>query len=380
MCFGNEKTGETTQTYQANPAVASAATGNLSYVQNLMNKGFSPYGGKQVANFSPQQQESFDMTGAVAGNDTGDASRSLINSYTGSGPQSVSAPTIASAMSPYMNEYVMRALAPQLYQSDLSWGKARNATDATATGSGAFGDARTGIEQAQNNFLSNVSREGLIGNAYNQAFNTAIGAGAQDVSNNMGAQGQNANFMEQYLQRALGGAGALQGLQNQQLGVAGAVNQMGQQQTAQDQAGLTAQYNQWLMAQQYPFQLAQLMNQTTGAGSTALGGTTTKTTEQPNNSGLSALGSLGGAALNAAFMFSDIRLKDDIDVVGALMDGTPVYSYRYIDDPAGAKRIGLMAQDVEEETPEAVFDHPSGFKMVDYGRATARSRLMAMAV
>jgi hypothetical protein len=151
---------------------------------------------------------------------------------------------------------------------------------------------------------------------------------------------------------------------------------MGQQQTAQSQANLTAMYNQWLMAQQYPFQTAQLMNSTIGAGGTALGGTTTKIEEKPNNSGLSALGSLAGSA----FAFSDRRLKTDIDVVGSLMDETPVYSYRYIDDPEEVRRIGLMAQDVEEETPEAVIEHPSGFKMVDYGRATARSRMMAMAI
>lgn len=375
MCFGNEETGRATQTYQANPAVQNAATSNLNFVQGLQSKGFEGYNGPQVASFSPQQQQSFDMTGQVAGNGTGDASRSLINSYTGAGPQSMSAPTIQSMMSPYMNEYVMRSLAPQLAQSDMQWGKARAATNATATGSGAFGDARTGIEQAQNNFLSNVAREGLIGNAYNQAFNTAIGAGAQDVSNNMTAQGQNANFMEQYLARALGGSNALQGLQNQQLGVAGAVNQMGQQQTAQGQADLTAKYNQWLMAQQYPFQTAQLMNQTMGAGSQALGGTTTKVEEKPNNSGLSLAGSL----LGSVFSFSDRRLKEDIAEVGRLNDGSRVYRYRYKGDPK--VQIGLMAQEVEQETPDAVIElWDGGPKMVNYERATERSRLMSASV
>jgi len=376
MCFGNEETGRSTQTYAANPAVANAATSNLSFVQGLQNKGFQGYGGQQVADFSPQQQSSFDMTNATAGDGTGAKAGGMIDNYAQAGPQSVNASTISSAMSPYMNQYVMRALAPQMQQMDMQDAKTRAATNATATGSGAFGDARTGIEQSNNQFLSNVAREGMIGNAYNSAFNTAIGAGAQDVSNNMAAQGQNANFMEQYLGRSLGGAQALQGLQNQQLSVAGAQNQMGQQQTAQNQANLTAQYNQWLMAQQYPFQTAQLMNQTMGAGGTALGGTTTKVEEKPNNAGLSMLGSLAGSA----FAFSDRRLKTDIDVVGALMDETPVYSYRYIDDPEEVRRIGLMAQDVEEDTPEAVIEHPSGFKMVDYGRATERSRIMAMAI
>ena len=371
MCFGMEKTGQKTTTSTANPAVSGAATSNLNFVQNLRDTGFQGYGGQQVANFSPQQQQSFDMTGATANNGTGDQAKGLINNYTGAGPQSVNAPTIQSAMSPYMNEYVMRALAPQMQQMDLQDAKTRAATNATATGSGAFGDARTGIEQANNSFLSNVAREGMIGNAYNTAFNTAIGAGAQDVSNNMGAQGQNANFMEQYLQRALGGSQALQGLQNQQLGVAGAVNQMGQQQTAQEQAKRTADYNQWLMKQQYPFQTANLVNQTTNAGANAMPATKVETVEQPNNSGLA----LGGAILGS--FLSDRRTKTDIDVVGALLDGTPVYSYRYKHDPMKRKQIGLMADEVDQD---AVVMHPSGFKMVDYGRATERSRLMAMSV
>lgn len=373
MCFGMQDTGQKTTTSTPNPAVEAAATGNIDFVKNLQNGGFTPYSGQQVAGFSPQQQSSFDMTNAIANNGTGDAAKGLINQYSGAPAQSVSADTIANNMTPYMNQYVMQALAPQLQQSDMSWANARKATDAQATGSGAFGDARTGIEQANNNFLSNVSREGLIGNAYNQAFNTAIGAGATDVSNKLNAATTNANLSETALNRALGGATALQGLQNQQLGVAGAQNTMGAQQTAQQQAQLTAQYNQWLMAQQYPFQTAQLMNQTVAAGSGAMPATQTTTSSAPDNSGLALLGSLG-----SAFMFSDIRLKEDVDHVGELHDGTPVFSYRYIGDPR--KHIGLMAQDVERRRPEAVATHPSGFKMVDYGKATERSRLMAIAV
>jgi hypothetical protein len=92
---------------------------------------------------------------------------------------------------------------------DVQNAKTAQATNAKATGSGAFGDARTGIEQANNSFLSNVAREGLIGNAYNSAFNTAIGAGAQDVSNQLNAGTTNANLAETALNRSLGGATAL---------------------------------------------------------------------------------------------------------------------------------------------------------------------------
>lgn len=404
MCFGDAQTTKTT-TAQVDPAVRAAATGNIDFVQNLRDQGFTPYGGQQVANFSPQQQQSFGMVGGIAGDQTAPRADQMISNYAGAPAQSVQANSIASQMSPYMNQYVMQALAPQLQQFDMQAAKTRAATDATATGSGAFGDARTGIEQSQNAFLNNVSRQGLIGNAYNQAFNTAIQAGGQDVTNQMNAQNLTGQFGEQALQRSLGGAQALEGLQNQQLGVAGAVNQMGQQQTAQNQANLTSQYNQWLMSQQYPFQTAQLMNQTTGMGASALPAGQTSVESKPDNSGLSLLGGLGGALLgNSGFgsalggalfggggsalsalaplaMLSDVRAKDDIDEIGKLNDDTPVYSYRYTFDPEGVKRIGVMAQDVEKRRPDAVVElWPGGLKAVDYAKATELSRRMAGAV
>ena len=299
MCFGSEETGRKTTSSQANPAVESAATGNLNFATQLRDKGFQGYTGPQVANFSDQQKNSFGLTDAIVGNGTGDAAKGLISQYSGAPAQSVGADTIASGMSPYMNEYVMRALAPQLRQMDISNAKDMAGVNATATGSGAFGDARAGIEAANTRFNQNVQREGVIGNAYNQAFNTAIGASAQDVGNKLSADTSNANYMEQALARALGGSTALQGLQNQQLGVAGAQNQMGQQQTAQDQANLTAAYNQWLMAQQYPFQTAGLVNQTVAAGSQAMPATTTAVEEKPNNSGWGLAGTLGSTLLSA---------------------------------------------------------------------------------
>lgn len=84
--------------------------------------------------------------------------------------------------------------------------------------------------------------------------------------------------------------------------------------------------------------------------------------------------SVGGAPVqNSLFssVFSDERLKEDIEPVGELHDGQPVYKYRYIGSPIW--QIGLMAQDVEKVTPEAVTKHPSGFKMVDYRKATSRA-------
>lgn len=76
-------------------------------------------------------------------------------------------------------------------------------------------------------------------------------------------------------------------------------------------------------------------------------------------------GSLGGAAIKAG-AFSDARVKENIERVGTLDNGLPVYAYNYV--WGGPRHIGVMAQDVEGLHPEAVFE-VGGIKAVDYGRA-----------
>jgi hypothetical protein len=64
----------------------------------------------------------------------------------------------------------------------------------------------------------------------------------------------------------------------------------------------------------------------------------------------------GGAA-----MFSDRRLKRNVKRVGSFK-GYPLYEFDYV---WGQHSVGVMADEVD---PRAVITHPSGYKMVDYGR------------
>ena len=138
----------------------------------------------------------------------------------------------------------------------------------------------------------------------------------------------------------------------QQAALQGAQAQIGagtlQQQT--EQAGKQALYNQFLQQQGYPFQVAQfLANIAYGAPYP-----TTTTTTQP-------VGFLGA--------LSDRRAKKDIKRVGKTDDGMPIYKFKYKGDSSGLTHMGLMAQDVEKEKPEAV-GLAGGYKTVDYDRAT----------
>ena len=67
-------------------------------------------------------------------------------------------------------------------------------------------------------------------------------------------------------------------------------------------------------------------------------------------------------------MFSDERVKEDVEPVGKLNDGQTVYAYRYKGDPR--PQIGLLAQEVMRHQPGAVGQTPQGILTVDYGKAT----------
>jgi hypothetical protein len=68
-------------------------------------------------------------------------------------------------------------------------------------------------------------------------------------------------------------------------------------------------------------------------------------------------------------IFSDERLKEDIEPVGELYDGSAIFRYRYKGDPTETTHIGVMAQDVAETNPDAVTDI-GGFLAVNYRKAT----------
>jgi hypothetical protein len=72
-----------------------------------------------------------------------------------------------------------------------------------------------------------------------------------------------------------------------------------------------------------------------------------------------------GAALPLMFAPSDVRLKTDIERIGALPSGLPVYAYDYI--WGGPRQVGVMAHEARELFPDAVAEF-GGFLAVDYSR------------
>lgn len=94
---------------------------------------------------------------------------------------------------------------------------------------------------------------------------------------------------------------------------------------------------------------------------------------QNSMSGLFGIGSaLAGGWAKAGFPTSDRRKKKDITRIGHLDDGTPFYRFRYIDGD-GTMQVGIMAQDIMNEIPDAIHVGDDGFMRVDYERATDRA-------
>lgn len=79
---------------------------------------------------------------------------------------------------------------------------------------------------------------------------------------------------------------------------------------------------------------------------------------------LNNMADMGGLYM---LMKSDRRLKANIKPIGKLDNGLTIYSYTI----NGSFQIGLMADEVESIHPEAVVEHPRGYKMVNYSKAVA---------
>ena len=273
-------------------------------------------------------------------------------------PSDLDAASIQKYMSPYVQD-VAGSTAALLNQNNQQQQAGQLGSAIT---SGAFGGDRTGIaaanlEQQQN--LSNAStyanilntgytnaqsvaqQQQGVGLAAGQANRAALGTAAQTLSGVGATQyGEGANTATTLAGLGTGAQSA--GLQGSQAQIAaGTVQQQTQQ--AQD----TAEYNQFLQQQSYPFQVDQFLA-SIAEGTGALSGSTT-TTQQP-----------GG-------FFSDERLKEDMEPIGRTFDGQPIYRYKMKGDERD--RIGLSAQKVEKTHPEAV-GVAGGFRYVDYGKAT----------
>jgi hypothetical protein len=218
----------------------------------------------------------------------------------------------------YMNPYIKNVADTTRAQMEQANEQAQSGALGTAIQSGAFGGDRAGVAAANLANQQNLAMGSTMANIYGQGYDQAVSTSMADA--------------------------------NRLLGVAGAQLGAGTQMQQTEQAGKDALINQFQQQMGYPFQVAQfLANIAMGTG--ALSGSTTTSTQQGS-------------------FFSDRRLKHDIKEIGTSHNGLPIYTFKYKGDPESNTHVGFMADEVEKKNPEAVGLDPSGYKTVDYDKAT----------
>ena len=259
---------------------------------------------------------------------------------------------------------IMARLQPQLAQQSAATAQ-QLANQGITPGSEAYNNAMRQQQQSQNDLLSQAALQGigLDMTANQQGYGQAMErAGFYNTS-----QGQ--GFGQAIAARQQGNEAIGQDY-NQRRGAAQFGNEAQQQRLQQNLALRNQPMNEILgLLSGAQIQTPQFQGYA-GGGNIRPADVAGAATNQGNyntaayNARMGALGGLyQGIGSAAGGIFSDIRLKSNIVKVGDHPKGFGIYEY----DIFGRRERGVMAQEVEKIIPEAVMEHPSGYKMVNYG-------------
>ena len=213
--------------------------------------------------------------------------------------------------------------------------------DAQAIGAGAFGGERQGIE----NVLGRERYLDTVGDTSARLRQAGFESGANRFAQDRATQLQSAQSQI----GALGQSSA--GLQ-----------QFGSQARGIEQAGLAETYRDFIEEREYPAgQIKQMIGALSGAPIRSYGEERSGSVGTPV-AGPSIFGQVAGAALAGSQFMSDIRMKEDIKLVGKSPMGINIYNFKYLGDDK--KYQGVMAHQV----PQASSVNADGYLMVDYSK------------
>lgn len=347
--------------------------------------GYSAYTGAGPSGLTPAQLQAMGLSSSGVGQGQGIASGAYnpLNSLTGFQGQMIDPTKLGADTQSLMNPYIQSVINPASAAIDRNTQGAMNQTDQNFGAQHAFGGSRQGVASGVIASQGAINKDQMTSQLMSQGYSQAQAAA-------LAAQQSNQTAAQNAAGTRLGAANALSGLGTSIAGMNAQdiANLMQTGNRAQDTANTQQQFNyqQWMNNLQMPGQL--LGQQASILGSLPHDTSTTGTQTQQSYSnplmGLAGLGlgigsmgtgggaTLGGSALSGLMgmlpMFSDRRLKEDIEPIGGLFDGTPLYKYRYKGD--ATPRVGVMADEVD---PSDTIPHPSGYQMVDYGRVIERA-------
>jgi hypothetical protein len=340
-----------TQTSTPNvPAYLQDTTTDLNkQIQGL--SGTDPY--SYVAKTNDAQTQALSQAQQLAGSGSSGLFGEVAQGYRDA--PDVQSASLLDGLSSYYNPFKDQVLNSTLSDYDANSGRVRAQQAAGAAGTGAFGGSRYGVREAQTEGELARGRASTESGLLSDMYNSATGLSNSDAARRQSASESNANLA---LQRA-GGLASVAGAQDANTRAnTGLLEGLGNDQYTRDTT--TAQAPLDLLKTQTG--LFQGLDPSSYFGNTTTGNSTTKTSQSD------PLGSIGQAlkvAGTAAVLFSDQRLKDNIELVGRDPKGRNVYDYDYLWEP-GQRRRGYMAQELAKSDPQAVRRHGSGFLQVDY--------------
>ena len=349
MCFGS-KVVETTAKQELPQWLEDEAKRITQQTAGITDMGvpYVPYGGERLAPLTTEQQLA--RQGAVQQSQAYRPDLQTSRAYTTMGAAPITEGDISRYESPY-TQAVMQTTLDEL-------GRRQQIADQRlsdqAVKSGAYGGARYGVQQAESQRNLRDIQAKTATDIQSRAYQQALAA-AQAERQRQGAAGQQyGQIAGQEMQ--LGGQG-LSGLYQ--------AGQLGQ---TQGQAGRDIAYEDFQRQQQFPYAQTQY-----AAG--ILGGMPqpmTTYSQQPTAGtgqrllglGIAGLGAAGQAGMSLPGMFgmSDVRLKDNVKLVGKSPSDINIYSFNY--KGSKDKYEGVMAHEV----PWASQTHDNGYLMVDYSK------------
>ena len=298
----------------------------LRTAENVFSQPYTAYQGQRIAPLNPMEQAAANVYTNQILPESGQLAAI--------GAQTYDANTAATYANPYEQQVISGALG------DLgeAYGQTQKQMNAQAIGAGAFGGSRQGIE----NVLGRERYLDTVGDTSARLRQAGFESGANRFAQDRAAQLQSAQSQI----GALGQSAA---------GLAG----FGTQARGIEQAGLAENYRDFIEEREYGAgQIRQMVGALSGAPIRSYGEERSGSVGTPV-AGPSTFGQVAGA-LTA--ITSDIRLKDDIKLVGKSPSGIKIYNFKYKGDDK--KYQGVMAHQV----PEASFVGDDGYLKVNYNK------------
>ena len=298
----------------------------LRTAENVFSQPYTAYQGQRIAQLNPMEEAAANVYTNQILPESGQLAAI--------GAQTYDANTAATYANPYEQQVISGALG------DLgeAYGQTQKQMNASAIGAGAFGGERQGIE----NVLGRERYLDTVGDTSARLRQAGFESGANRFMQDRAAQLQSAQSQI----GALGQSAA---------GMAG----FGTQARGIEQAGLAENYRDFIEEREYGAgQIRQMVGALSGAPIRSYGEERSGSVGTPV-AGPSTFGQVAGA-LTA--IRSDIRLKDDIKLVGKSPSGIKIYNFKYKGDDK--KYQGVMAHQV----PHASIVNDEGYLMVDYNK------------